>query len=105
MRKPIKFGIKDPDEKVFIRAKFAPYLKPSEIIVSQLWEILVKTGTDASAASMLSGTPIAIDNECSQLLINGVSGNDYVISCLATTSTGQILKLSYLVEVKDQELL
>jgi len=105
MKKPARHTLKDPDEKIFIDADFTSYLATSETISSQVWECVVKVGTDSNATAMLSGTPTKTGAVCSQLLIDGVHGNEYVVSCLATTSTGQILKLSYQVPVRTQELL
>jgi hypothetical protein len=103
MKPPKRLRIKDPNEKIFVVADYTDYLTTGETISSQVWEMYVKTGTDASATAMISGTPTKTNSTCTQLIIDGVNGNDYVASCLATTSLGQVLKLSYLIPVRIQE--
>ena len=105
MRKPIRHDIKDPSEVLLITCDFTDYLTTGETISNQTWTSTVKTGTDIHASDMVTGTPAVSGSRCSLLVQKGENGVDYIVSCLATTSTGQKLKLSYLLPVRTQELL
>lgn len=100
-----KFTTKDPVEKMYVTFDFTDLLMPgppAEVIVSATWEIKVKRGEDPNASTMIIDTDLDNDLYTTALIQNGVSGTVYVVSCIVTTTEGQILKQSGVLPVKTQ---
>jgi hypothetical protein len=103
VKKPTKIDTKDPDETILLSFDFTEYLNSGETVASATYESVIKVGTDPSAAGMITGTPTS-GTICKTLVKDGLHNNDYVVSCIATTTLGQKIKLSYYVPVRSQEL-
>jgi hypothetical protein len=52
--------------------------------------IEVVQGTDASAASMLSGSPQIVGTKVLQRVTGGVAGNEYNLRCTAADGAGSV---------------
>jgi len=96
----ITFPKKDPGEKFWISFDYAAELEAGETISSVALSIEVITGTDATPANVLSGTPVIQTGDVVQLIQGGVTEVVYAFLCLATLSTGRILARSALLPVR-----
>ena len=97
----ITFPKKDPGEKFWISFNYAAELEAGETISSVSLAIEVVTGTDATPANVLSGTPVIQTGDVVQLIQGGITEVVYVLKCLATLSTGRILARAALLPVRN----
>ena len=90
-----QFSKKTPSESVQVSFDFSSLLAtPSDLITAVNWLITVQTGIDPNPNAMLSGLGAFTTNTASHLIVGGINTNSYLISCTATTSSGQILTLA-----------
>jgi hypothetical protein len=87
----ITLSPKDPAEAIYYGIDFAANLGTGETISSATASIRVTSGTDASAAAMLSGAAVIDGSIVKQKLINGVAGCTYQFGLTVVTSAGQTL--------------
>lgn len=92
---------KDPAEAIYYGLDFARLLGDGETLSSATASIRVTSGTDAGAASMLSGSPIISGTIVKQLIINGVAGCTYRVGVLVVTSAGQTFVEAASLRVRD----
>jgi len=91
---------KQSGETVTIPFSFLSHLATGETISSASTTATVYSGTDASPSAIISGAASISGSTVSQKITAGTEGVTYLLLCSATTSTGQILKISgYLVIV------
>ncbi|MGL4480453.1 MAG: hypothetical protein ACRCVK_19795 [Aeromonas veronii] len=98
----ITLSPKDPTETISISLDYAPLLADAETIASASISLAVLRGTDPDAGTMLVGGAVIDSPVVSHLVRNGVDSVDYLVSCLATTTLGQILKISGILPVRVQ---
>jgi hypothetical protein len=88
------------EEQIFISYNFVNILVPIEPILTATWTSTVKTGTDASAATMIEGVAdISKDPIVTQKVKAGVKGNTYEIKCVITTAS-RVLAHSEILVIK-----
>lgn len=93
---------KRPTELVTIKFSYTRRLAESETLVAPAAvSVSVRTGTDAAAGDMLVGTPVLGADHVLAMFDGGVAGTQYLLACLATTSTGQKLALEAILPVAD----
>lgn len=97
------FSPKDPSEGIFYGHDFTELLASGETISSAAASMRVLAGTDASASSMLSGSPVITGSVVKHKVIGGVAGNSYMFGIAATTSTGQVFIESGTIKVKEKD--
>ncbi len=88
-----------PSDARIVSASFAigNDIAPGETILSAQWNSTVETGNDPNAQAMISGAATISGNTVSQLVVGGLRGNLYALSCTATTSLGQVItKVGYM---------
>lgn len=81
-----------PTEKVFVDCDFTNIVKAGVTIVSAVCTVALVSGTDASPASMISGST-TLDGTAliaSQLYQSGLPDCVYLLICTATMSNGSI---------------
>lgn len=82
---------------------FSSDLGVGETISSTVVSCIVWSGTDASPTSLISGAAATSGALVTQLFTGGLAGVIYFVSCLATTSLGQVIpKSGYLAVVAVQ---
>jgi hypothetical protein len=89
------FSDANPGESSIYSLSFADWLASGETITSPSWSIQVVSGYDPDPNSRLIGQP-SIDSTgtiSSQLAGNMIAGVEYRLTCVATTSLGQIVPL------------
>lgn len=97
----MSFSSKVPTEDEYFGFDFAARLATGETISSVTFSIAVVIGVDASAAAMLSGSPVITGAIVKQLVIDGVVDVTYRLTASAVTSAGQTLVESDEVSVKS----
>lgn len=97
------FSSKTSEETVRYGFNLTNLIEPDESVATSSWSIVPTSGgTDASAASMLLGTPIYTQNPViKQLITLGVAGVTYTVQIDVTTDKGQYLQSSQTLEVTD----
>ena len=91
---------KQSGETVTIPFSFLSHHATGETISSASTTATVYSGTDASPSAIIRGAASISGSTVSQKITAGTEGVTYLLLCSATTSTGQILKISgYLVIV------
>lgn len=86
---------KDPDESLVSAFDFSAEIDPGETLSSVLCSIAVLAGVDASAASVLFGSPTIAGGVVLQPFHGGVDGVTYTLRCVATLApTGRVLVLA-----------
>lgn len=86
---------KDPREKVWATFKFIAALEVGETIVSAQIQVEVTHGSDETPANVLDGeNQIIATNTVMQKLMGGNDKAVYLITCIATTSSGRVLVLA-----------
>lgn len=80
---------KKPSERESFAFNFAQLLPAGVTIASAVWTVTVVQGTDSNPSAMVSGSPLIQGSKVSQLIIGGVDGVEYCLSCQATFSDGQ----------------
>lgn len=81
-------------ESLTLTFDFTSRLAASETISTKVVTCTTWSGTDASPSSMISGAASSSGAIVSQLIIGGVAGVTYYLTCTITTSAGQTLILS-----------
>lgn len=85
------FGPKKLGEQLLLTFEFISDLAAGETLATPSVVCTVWSGTDASPSSMISGAPSISGSQVKQLVINGVVGVVYYLTCTVNTSLGQIL--------------
>ena len=98
----IAFSPKTPTEEVALSVNFAELLASVETISTASVAISVHAGTDAAAASMVSGSAIISGAEVTQMIIDGLDGVYYKLVYTITTSAGQTLQETATLSVRVQ---
>ncbi len=84
------FSEKDPAEKVFVVFDFSKTITNQvETITAASFAVEVITGVDATPSAILNGSPVFKAKEASILIIGGVAGVDYKITCTVDTNKNQ----------------
>lgn len=97
----ITISSKATDEVIVVSFDYAALLGDGETVSSASVGIAVRTGVDPDVAAMLAGSTSVGASVVSHLVRNGVDAADYTLTCLATTSAGQVLRLSGILPVRD----
>lgn len=98
-----RFSPKDPVEVILVTFDYSDVLGiTGETITSTAWSISVYDGVDPSPQTMLSGSGTFNNTSASNYIQGGVDGVTYLLSCVATTNSGETLKLSAHMLVKVQ---
>jgi hypothetical protein len=96
------FPAKAASESLLLQFNFLSRLAPAETINSVAVSAAVWSGNDSSPSGIISGAASISGTTVTQLVVGGVLGTTYELSCLATTSLGQKLLLAgYLVILPD----
>jgi hypothetical protein len=85
------FSIKLPGDAEIFTFDYTADLASGETITGAAWSVQVVSGTDAGAASMVSGSASVNGAKVSQMIVGGVAGVYYRLLCAATTSLGQTI--------------
>lgn len=91
---------KDPRDIVTATFDYSAALEVGETISTALVQAATKQGTDANPALLLNGTAVINGNYVLQSIRNGVTDNSYLITCVATLSTGRVITVAGVVPVK-----
>jgi hypothetical protein len=86
-----------------LAARFIYELAVGETITSAASVATVYSGADTDPSAILDGDAVIIGSEVEQDIKNGVLGVVYEVACTATTNRGQILPLSTLIAVVQDE--
>lgn len=98
----ITMSSKETGETVSVSVNFDAIIGAGETIISATLYVTVLRGTDPAVASMASGS-VQIDGDTiSRLITDGVTGVDYLVTAIATTDTGQVLKVTGILPVRVQ---
>ncbi len=94
----ISFDPKPVAEKFDAKFDFSKFLAVGVTISTNSTVSSLYSGTDASPTALVSGSATVTGGEVAQLIIAGVAGNVYLLTCTITTSDTQTLILAgYLV--------
>lgn len=95
-----RFSEKRPAEAVTITFKFARELPAgSTIAPGAAVGVTVRKGTDATPQAMLAGSPSVSGTDVLARIMGGLAGVEYLLTCTATTSDGDVLVLEALLPV------
>lgn len=96
-----EFSPKTPTEQENFGFEFV--LDDDEVITpgSAVWEIRVYKGTDANPSAMLGASPTISGNKVSCLIIGGLNGVIYTMSCRVVTNKNPRLEEYALLHVKE----
>jgi len=97
---PAAFSPKDSAEIIMLGFDFAALLAEGVTISGPATAISVHDGTDASAASVLSGAPTVSGTKVLQQVVGGVAGVTYKVRAQADASDGQRYVLAGLLPVR-----
>jgi len=95
------FSPKRTGESLIITFDFKKILVTGETISTSTWSVGVRTGSDSSPSSMISGSPSIVGSQVSHKIIGGVDSTVYQIVCSVSTSLGQIIEGVGLLHVTD----
>ena len=98
----MNYDPKDPVEEINYAVDFASLLQNGETVITATATIRVISGTDANAASMLSGSVTVSGSQTITKIIGGVVGCVYRVAFIATTSTSQKIKEGHDLAVIDR---
>lgn len=98
----ITLSSKENGETVSMSADFGALIGSGETIVSATLDVTVLRGTDPDVATMASGSVVIDGDTVSRLIGDGVTGVDYLVTAIATTDAGQVLKLTGVLPVRVQ---
>ena len=98
----ITLSSKEIGETVSMSADFGALIGSGETIVSATLDVTVLRGTDPDVATMASGSVVIDGDTVSRLIGDGVTGVDYLVTAIATTDAGQVLKLTGILPVRVQ---
>lgn len=87
------FQPKVSTERLNLPFDFTSKLASGETISTQVVTSTTWSGTDASPSSMISGAASASGAIVTQLVIGGLPGVTYYLTCTITTSAGQTIVL------------
>lgn len=91
---------KDPEEKLVASFDFASEIDAGESIQSVLITCTLVSGSDASPASVLNGSPVISGTNVLQPFQGGVDGCTYTLRCAASLSSGRVLVLAATLPVR-----
>lgn len=97
-----RFAEKRPSEAITITFRFARELaagvtlSPGAVVA-----IAVRKGADAAPQAMLAGTPAVSGTDVLARVMGGISGVEYLITCTASTSNGDVLQLDAILPVAN----
>ena len=95
-----RFAEKRPAEAVTITFRFARELAAGVTLApGATVSIAVRKGADAAPQAMLAGSPAVSGPDVLARVMGGISGVEYLITCTATTSIGDVLQLAALLPV------
>lgn len=92
--------LKTPSEVIDITFDYTDSLEVGETVVTATVACTVRKGADETPADVLSGLPTVSSPYVVQRVKDGVSGIQYNLKCLATTSDSRILELIAVLPVK-----
>ncbi|MFY9326494.1 MAG: hypothetical protein WAO76_00500 [Georgfuchsia sp.] len=98
----ITLSSKENGETVSISADFGAVIGAGETISSATLDVTVLRGTDANVATMASGSATIDGDTVARLIGDGVTGVGYMVTAIATTDAGQVLKLTGVLPVRVQ---
>lgn len=98
----ITLSSKENGETVSISADFGAIIGSGETIASATLDVTVLRGTDPDVGSMASGAVVIDGDTASRLIGDGVTGVDYLVTAIATTDAGQVLKITGILPVRVQ---
>ena len=90
---------KAPSEELYLQFDYSENLTGNESIVESIISISVINGIDSNASAMIASSPINAAPLVTQKVVGGISKNQYLIECLATTSDGEKILTSALLPV------
>jgi len=92
----ILFKSKRVGESVFLKPSFdfISALAPTETILTAVVTAAVYTGVDPNPSAIISGGAVISGTQVTQLVVGGVVGTIYGLTCSVTTSLGQTLNAS-----------
>jgi len=98
------FSPKTPTEIVRYGFSLGNLVNHGETVVTTSWSITTATGGFTfSASSMLFGSPIIdLTPTVRHLIQGGIDGYQYTVGCQVSTSEGQVLETSALLDVRLQ---
>lgn len=94
-----KFDPKDPNEIAPLTFPFDDVLN-GQSIVSQIVEVTVFSGVDATPSAILSGAATASGDRVRQNVRDGFVGVEYLVRATVTTNTGLKYTLGKILPVK-----
>lgn len=89
-----RFPALDPQARRTLTFAFIKDLSPTDTIVSATVNPTLAAGTDATPGDVLVGLPVVHAGQVLQMAAGRAAGNAYVLKCLATTASGEVLTLS-----------
>ena len=96
------FPSKRQTETVMVTFNFEKALTSTETVDASEWSVEVEEGTDASpTTTMVIGSPIISGFRVSHLIGSGIMDVIYEIVGQATTSLGQVLEGTGLIQIRD----
>lgn len=78
--------LKTPEEIIDVTFDFTDSLEVGETVQSAVVSVSLRKGTDTIPSAILSGSPTVQTPFVVQRVINGVTGCQYNVKCLATTA-------------------
>jgi len=76
---------------VSVTFSFSFDLAVGETLSSASVAATVYSGTDPAASAIVFGSPAISGGQVTQIIINGVEGVTYLLTCTVTTSAGEVL--------------
>lgn len=98
----VVFEPKAPGESKRLSFDFLSQLAVGETISSAVVTSALYSGDDDDPEDMISGADSTSGSIVSQLVIGGVAGCIYTLTCVATTSLSQVLSMSGYLAVVNQ---
>lgn len=95
----IQFSPKDPGASEFFFWDFTLELSPGETLLSAVVKAISQIDSSDNSAAMVSGAAILNGNVVKQLIAAGTLKTKYLLTAYGTTSLGQVLPLSAVLEI------
>lgn len=92
--------LKTPDEIIDVTFDYTDSLEAGETVESAVVSVSLRKGVDEDSAEILSGDPTVSSPYVVQRVEGGVSGCQYNIKCLATTSDDRKYELIAVLPVR-----
>jgi len=97
------FDAKVADTAASVTFSFALDLAPDETLSSASVTATVYSGTDLAPAAIISGAATITASQVSQIIIDGLEGVTYLLTCSVETSYGAtLIRDGYLVVVSEE---